>query len=525
MQENNDNHLKINNLENLIDIFNDIKYEKCNEVIKINFKNKNNINIKNNDKEFGNECSDDDASVFSEESETSCENNEGFDNEEIDELIESILIVLDDIIHSNPLKYSEPDFHNKLEISLYEILENHFEEDLPDIMEEQIEFVVEHVLNYYFNTILPWRSYKTSFIQKSPNIPTISKKINYLKSIPQPEQRTSAWYLFRYNLITASNAWKAFKTDSCMNQLICEKCKPLLMNASSNENMDDNDIEECILQSKDFVNTNSPMHWGQKYEKISVLLYEYEYNTMIGEFGCIKHPKYGFLGASPDGINIDKKSDRYGRMLEIKNIVNREINGIPKEEYWIQMQLQMEVCDLDECDFLETRFKEYESEEDFLQDALDEETSYQYTRENKIKGIIVYFMKDNKPYYEYAPLLCNKEEFEEWNNKIHEENNKYTWLKNIYWYLEEKSCVLVERNKVWFQYAIPKLEEVWNIIVQERKTGYEHRMPKKKVVTKKTNEENSLLNPSNSLGSQGCLLLFHNLELNIPDCLPQSNSL
>ena len=45
-------------------------------------------------------------------------------------------------------------------------------------------------------------------------------------------------------------------------------------------------------------------------------------------------------------------------MLEIKNIVNREINGIPKKEYWIQMQLQMEVCDLGECDFLETRFKE-----------------------------------------------------------------------------------------------------------------------------------------------------------------------
>ena len=44
------------------------------------------------------------------------------------------------------------------------------------------------------------------------------------------------------------------------------------------------------------------------------------------------------LGASPDGINTDKTSQLYGRMLEIKNIVNREINGIPKSEYWIQMQ-------------------------------------------------------------------------------------------------------------------------------------------------------------------------------------------
>ena len=52
-------------------------------------------------------------------------------------------------------------------------------------------------------------------------------------------------------------------------------------------------------------------------------------------------------------------------MVEIKNIVNREITGRPKEEYWIQTQIQMEVCDLDECDFVETRFKEYDSKEDY----------------------------------------------------------------------------------------------------------------------------------------------------------------
>ena len=32
-------------------------------------------------------------------------------------------------------------------------------------------------------------------------------------------------------------------------------------------------------------------------------------------------------------------------MLEIKNPVSREITGIPKEEYWIQMQLQMEMSE------------------------------------------------------------------------------------------------------------------------------------------------------------------------------------
>ena len=75
-------------------------------------------------------------------------------------------------------------------------------------------------------------------------------------------------------------------------------------------------------------------------------------------------------------------------MLEIKNIVNREITGIPKKEYWIQMQVQMEVCELNECDFLETKFFEYESEEDFNSDG-----NFNYSENNSIKGFIFILLK------------------------------------------------------------------------------------------------------------------------------------
>lgn len=44
------------------------------------------------------------------------------------------------------------------------------------------------------------------------------------------------------------------------------------------------------------------------------------------------------------------------------------------------MQMQMEVLDLDECDFLETSFKEYEQEEDFIKDG-----SFSKTALNKKK--------------------------------------------------------------------------------------------------------------------------------------------
>ena len=99
------------------------------------------------------------------------------------------------------------------------------------------------------------------------------------------------------------------------------------------------------------------------------MLYEYIHNTRIGEFGCIKSEKYKYIAASPDGINIKKDSPYYGRMLEIKNPVSRNINGIPKKEYWAQMQFQLYVCDLKECDFFETKFVEYESEIEFKNDG------------------------------------------------------------------------------------------------------------------------------------------------------------
>jgi hypothetical protein len=54
------------------------------------------------------------------------------------------------------------------------------------------------------------------------------------------------------------------------------------------------------------------------------------------------------------------------------------------------------------------------------------------------------------------------------------------WLKNIYWKLDEISCVFVLRNKRWFQVAaLPQLEAIWQTIETEKKTGYSHRAPKK----------------------------------------------
>jgi hypothetical protein len=219
------------------------------------------------------------------------------------------------------------------------------------------------------------------------------------------------------------------------------------------------------------------MHWGVKYEPITVMIYEDMFNTEVGEFGCIQHSEYPFIGASPDGINIDPTSNIYGRMVEIKNVVNRELTGIPKEDYWIQTQVQMETCDLDECDFIETKCMEYQDEKSFYEDE---------TRD--YKGVILHFIENGNEYcsptYSYMPLSIevNKVTIEDWIQKEKQKNSlENKALLNIaYWYLEEYSCVVIKRNKLWFDKALPLVKDIWNTILKERIDGYEHRAAKKR---------------------------------------------
>jgi putative phage-type endonuclease len=310
------------------------------------------------------------------------------------------------------------------------------------------------------------------------DVDAITEKIRTLREKPQPEQRTPEWYERRNNLITASAASKAFGSQASINQLVYEKCK--------NQSSSHTSSPPAPLQGS----VNSPLHWGQRYEPLTVMVYEHRNHTKLGEFGCIQHDTHTFIGASPDGINIDATSQIYGRMVEIKNIVNREITGRPKEEYWIQTQIQMEVCDLDECDFVETRFKEYESKEDYDADGT---TTQGYTADGNEKGVILWFQTSpaltqqgyvSPPIqlYEYAPIGATPYEYDKWEAEIFTKHQRLgsIWVRTIYWYLDQYSCVLVRRNRLWFECAVPVLQQVWETIENERRTGYEHRAPAKR---------------------------------------------
>jgi putative phage-type endonuclease len=454
--------------------------------------------------------------------------NDDDDNVEIEEptlsdddmamLHEEALFIIDEFIKMNPLLISNPNFETMLYEHVQSILnfsinyrmydndnddytggendDNCNEDDeCETVMSCQVEEIMNVALHDYFKYIRPNRSYNNTFIRKSPNIEKLKKKIEFLESLYQPEQKTDEWYSHRHGLITASSVWKAFGSPSVQNQLIYEKCMPF----------------DPTKYSR--INTESSLHWGQKYEVLSKQLYEEINGTRVQEFGCIRHPNpnYYFIGASPDGINVCPLSPLYGRLLEIKNVVSRDITGIPKEDYWIQMQVQMEVCNLPECDFEETKFTEYEDEDAFNADSdeTNDASKWNYNLDGKRRGVIVYFAKDEKPFYQYAPLnITTKADFDAWFEETINTHDNLTWIKNIYWRLEVYSCVLVLRNKEWFKNAVVKIEELWKTIETEKQTGFEHRAPKRNTNTKKEKE-------CNSEGVMGTTQRVCHLDLNI----------
>jgi putative phage-type endonuclease len=397
------------------------------------------------------------------------------DDHELNEMVLTVQELAFDYVDENILQMIQTNFRETLIGYLVEIVSSDWlntgliREDGSD-QNNLYEFIETQVDDLYEQGILIPRSYKTSAILSSPDIEIIGAKILALQNVEQPEQRTQAWYEFRHSLISASSLSKCFGSDAQINSLIYEKCKPF------------------EIRQEGPVNTESPMHWGQKYEPLSVNIYELLYGTKLGEFGCIRHRDHEFIGASPDGINIDPNSERYGRMVEIKNPVNRELNGIPKPEYWVQMQIQMETCDLDECDFLETVFKEY----------LDEDVFYQDPESRDFKGIILHFVQrvsmgdsnalitiNHNPRYEYMPLDAEleKESIDKWIQETRMLLRREWSLYEVkYWYLEDYSCITVPRNRSWFKASLPKIQETWNTILKERDSGYEHRASKKRVL-------------------------------------------
>jgi hypothetical protein len=167
------------------------------------------------------------------------------------------------------------------------------------------------------------------------------EKVKQLKELPQIPQRSQEWFENYGKVLTASEFSALFVFNKRRRDLVFSKSHPNL----------DSQVNFRHACPTDEMNA---IGWGIRFEPVIKQILETKDKCLIYEPGRIQHPQNTHLAASPDGI-VEKASNpqQLGRLIEIKCPYSRPIGKEIPSDYWIQMQIQMEVTDVDECEYIE----------------------------------------------------------------------------------------------------------------------------------------------------------------------------
>ena len=304
----------------------------------------------------------------------------------------------------------------------------------------------------------------------------LEEHIRYLDTIPQPAQRSPEWYAFRKTRLTASDFGTAVGVNpySDKKRLIRKKCG----------------------EDQPFKAGPAIIH-GVKYEDVAIAIYERRRDVKVREYGCIPHPTLNYLGASPDGICCYTSNNKnlVGRMLEIKCPKSRKLDGTIPGYYYLQVQGQLEVCDLEYCDFLQCVIVEIPKDE-FMADVGEDE-NHNFLANKMEKGVLISyydFSKRNEGYKYASYNDCLKgKSIKKWIDRVQSEilaeNPENEILGTLYWKLNEYSCTLVKRDRDMWNRLEPQLRSFWDEVLHYREIGYESLITEKKNTFKKKSYE------------------------------------
>lgn len=317
-------------------------------------------------------------------------------------------------------------------------------------------------------------------------------RVQELLDRPQYEQRTPEWYRAREDKITASNVAsllnkteticgeyaKLFGLDDYIYDGKC--CNPY----SSKKQFMMNKVKSSYKG-------NAITSHGVQFEPPACHLYELLHGEDVIEFGLLPHSSIEFLAASPDGITAS------GRMIEIKCPPRRKITGVPPYYYWCQMQIQLEVCNLEFCDFAEFDFREIHSIGEFTCDDLDIKPVLHRGVLLRIESWPDDFDK-RKYYYPKRECINDPDACIDWLNKKIEELvinedleiieskgnalvcfdkiiKKKLCIRSIYWKCFQVSIVEVERSRKWYATVHDTLEQGWKEMMDFKQNYLETR--------------------------------------------------
>jgi putative phage-type endonuclease len=237
------------------------------------------------------------------------------------------------------------------------------------------------------------------------------------------DQRTTQWHAKRGEMITASEVYQVFGTQEARRSVMLRKLEPAVASSGS---------------------VNIPaLAWGTRFEPIAKRLYEEQTKCKILDVSCVQHPRYAFLGASPDGLIIPHDDlRRYGRLVEFKCPMSRAPKDEIPQAYWHQMQLQMECTGIDECEYVEFRFKQVLYSE--------------WVKSTDAKG---YFTV-----YDDGRVVYDQDESTDESQVV-------------YWILQSVKDVFVPKDPAWLSSHIDELQTFWDEVVEHRKNGTKPEKP------------------------------------------------
>jgi len=257
---------------------------------------------------------------------------------------------------------------------------------------------------------------------------------HWLLTATQVEQRTPEWYQETRNMITASEVATVFKSGRTRGQLVMSKASP--------------PAERFIASLAVPKATTGPMDWGVRYEPVVKEYLENSLKAKIHDLGRIRHRTNPKIAASPDGLIVASETapELVGRLVEIKCPSTRVIkDGEIPFEYWCQMQLQMEVCGVDACEFVEAKFVEElpAPAPGAGSDGAEAQTEYLAT------GFISLVNKDEVNKYIYHSTAS------------HTPAEEWTLIETYPWYLLKLRRVTVPRDVNWFTQSQPAFDQFW----------------------------------------------------------------